>query len=187
MIVVAAACAGLLVAACGGSSPTGRQAAARSDYADAVKVSQCMRTHGVPDFPDPSANGGTKIQASQSSSGQSSINVDGHALNESAPAFQHAMNQCQKYAPQGPPISAAQLAKVRVGALAMAKCMRAHGVTNFPDPDVSTGPNGHGISITLGAKAAGSGADLNPNSPAFQAAQKICQPLMKSALSLGKP
>jgi hypothetical protein len=47
-------------------------------------------------------------------------------------------------------------------ALEFAKCMRAHGVTNFPDP----GGSGN---IEL---APGSG--LNPQSPAFQTAQKAC-------------
>ncbi|MGH2858558.1 MAG: hypothetical protein ACRDMJ_13875 [Solirubrobacteraceae bacterium] len=43
--------------------------------------------------------------------------------------------------------------------------MRAHGVTNFPDP----GPSG-GIQIPGGA--------INPQSPAFQSAQKACFKLM---------
>ena len=51
-------------------------------------------------------------------------------------------------------------------ALAMAKCIRAHGVPNYPDPQQSGG----GISI-------GSGSGFNPNSPAFQAAVTACQSL----------
>lgn len=47
--------------------------------------------------------------------------------------------------------------------LAFAKCMRAHGVSNFPDPTP-----GRGIEI-----APGSG--LNPQSPAFQRAQSACR------------
>jgi len=42
--------------------------------------------------------------------------------------------------------------------------MRAHGVTNFPDPD------GHGINIA--------GTGINPQAPSFQAAQKACFKLM---------
>jgi hypothetical protein len=48
--------------------------------------------------------------------------------------------------------------------LAMSKCMRAHGITHFPDP------NGHGINI--------GGTGIDPRSPAFQAAQKICFKLL---------
>lgn len=46
--------------------------------------------------------------------------------------------------------------------LQTSKCMRAHGISNFPDPD----ENG---AINIG------GTGLNPQSPAFQAAQRVCQ------------
>jgi hypothetical protein len=45
------------------------------------------------------------------------------------------------------------------------KCMRAHGVTNFPDPS-SRG----GINIA--------GTGLNPRSPAFEGAQTACSKLL---------
>jgi len=44
--------------------------------------------------------------------------------------------------------------------------MRAHGVTNFPDPSGSGG----GINI--------SGTGINPRSPAFRAAQTVCFKLL---------
>ena len=47
--------------------------------------------------------------------------------------------------------------------LELARCMRAHGIANFPDPSA-----GGGIEL-----APGSG--LNPQSPAFQAAQTACK------------
>jgi len=62
----------------------------------------------------------------------------------------------------------ALVAKARQAALAHAQCMREHGVPNFPDPTIST--NGGGIVQSSG------GRGLNPQSPAFQQAQKICQP-----------
>lgn len=43
-----------------------------------------------------------------------------------------------------------------------ARCMRAHGLTNFPDP---TGGGGIQLNASSG---------LNPQSPGFQAAQKAC-------------
>ncbi len=93
-----------------------------------------MRRHGVPDFPDPSSGGRFGIQQSSSGNGGGTLSVDGRQLSVSAPAFQTAMQECQKYQPQGPPISGAQLAKLQKGALKMAQCMRTHGVPNFPDP-----------------------------------------------------
>jgi hypothetical protein len=172
MLAVAAA-----LAACGGSSPNkpSKQAAVNGG-GNGLKLAECMRSHGVPDFPDPSSGGGNSIQQSPNG-GVSSITVDGHKLNVSGPAFQNAMQTCQRLQPQGPPISGAQLAKLQKGALKMAGCMRSHGVPNFPDPQVGTGPDGHGISMRLGAKGGG-GSAINPQAPAFQAAQKICMPLM---------
>lgn len=49
--------------------------------------------------------------------------------------------------------------------LKYSKCMRAHGIADFPDP----GPNGQ---LQL---RAGPGSDLNPDSPQFQAAQRACE------------
>lgn len=48
--------------------------------------------------------------------------------------------------------------------LQFSKCMRAHGVPSFPDPSSSGG-----VRLTPGS-------GLHPQSPAFQAAQKICRP-----------
>jgi hypothetical protein len=48
--------------------------------------------------------------------------------------------------------------------IAFSKCMRAHGVTNFPDPS-----GGGGLRIPAG---------VNPGSPSFQAAQTTCFKLM---------
>jgi hypothetical protein len=179
-VTAAMLAAAVALAACGGSSPTkpSKQAAVNGG-GNGLKLAECMRSHGVPDFPDPSSGngGGSSIQQS-SNGGATSITVDGHQLNVSGPAFQKAMQTCQSLQPHGPPISGAQLAKLQKGALKMAECMRSHGVPNFPDPTVGTGPDGRGVGIRIGAKAAGGGGGLQPNSPAFQAAQKVCMPLI---------
>jgi hypothetical protein len=161
----------LALAACGGSSSPGGRTIASNNAP--LKLAQCMRTHGVPGFPDPS--GGTfGIQATPGGSG-GSVSVDGHQLNVNAPAFQKAMKDCQKYQPQGPAVTSSQIAKVKQGALKMARCMRTHGVPNFPDPKVSVGPGGRGIEMSIGAQAAAGGPGrLGPASPAFQKAQKTC-------------
>lgn len=57
--------------------------------------------------------------------------------------------------------------------IAMSKCMRAHGVTNFPDP------TGHGINI--------GGTGIDPRSPAFQAAQTKCFKLLPGGGPQGHP
>ena len=167
----------ITVAACGGTGPsnnaTASNAAVRKN--SALKISECMRSHGVPQFPDLGANGGIEIQASPNG-GNASISVNGHSVNVSGPAFQKAMQECRKFGPKAPPVSAAQLANIKQGALKMAECMRSHGVPGFPDPKVTSGPGGHGIAVQIGGPP-GSGSTpggFNPRSPAFQHAQKVC-------------
>lgn len=138
-----------------------------------------MRSHGVPDYPDPSSNGTFGIQASSNGS-SATISVNGHNLNVSGPAFRRATNECSKYQPQGPPISGAQLAQIKQGAIKMAECMRSHGVPNFPDPKVGAGPGGHGIQVQIGIGSAGGSRASGPNrSPAFQKAMNTCQSYMQ--------
>jgi hypothetical protein len=55
--------------------------------------------------------------------------------------------------------------------LAFSRCMRAHGISDFPDPD----SNGE-----LGVSG---GGDLTITNPKFQAAQKACQALMPFQLT----
>ena len=170
----------IAVAACGGSSPSNSPTASHTAQKSAgVKLAECMRRNGVPQYPDPSGGGGFSIQAS-ANGGNASISVNGHTINVSGPAFQTAMQKCRTEMPQGPPISGSQLAKVKQGALKMAACMRSHGVPNFPDPKVTTGPGGRGIGVSIGGPpgSGSSGRSLDPRSPAFQRAQKVCQPLM---------
>jgi hypothetical protein len=134
-----------------------------------------MRANGVPNFPDPGGNGGG-IQVQSSANG--SMTVNGVAV--SAPAFHNATKKCQSEMPQGRPVSAGQIAKLRAGALKMANCMRSHGVPNFPDPVVRAGPGGRGIEMSVG----GANAGINQQSPAFQKAQQTCGPLMGGPLGV---
>jgi hypothetical protein len=175
--------AALAVAACGGShkpktstqANAGQALSSSALHSDALRFAQCMRANGVPNFPDPSSSGGgIAISSSQSAGGGRTLTVNGVPVD--APAFQTAQQKCQKNLPQGPTVSTSQLDKLRAGALAMAKCMRAHGVTNFPDPVVSAGPGGHGVRVQIG------GPGVSPTSPAFQAAQQTCGHLMGGAI-----
>jgi hypothetical protein len=75
----------LLAAGCGGSA--GPSAAQQRQYmAHALKFSQCMRSHGIKDFPDPTASG--------------SIGTGGNDPN--APRFQAAQKACSHYLPAHP-------------------------------------------------------------------------------------
>jgi len=157
--------ASLLIVACGSSGPgntTGKPSRAQS-----IAFADCVRSHGVPNFPDPSTaqGGGLQIQQSDRSGSGASTKVNGVAVN--GPAFQAAMQACRSYLPKGGTPSPAKTAQLKAKALAMARCMRSHGVPSFPDPQFQTGPGG-GFGIRLG------GPGINPQSPAFQTAQRAC-------------
>ncbi len=53
-------------------------------------------------------------------------------------------------------------------ALSYAKCMRSHGITDFPDPTVQDNAHGKGVGFSMP-----SGVD--PHSVKFQSASKTCQ------------
>ena len=129
---------------------TPAQRAAQLAYAE------CMRAHGVSDFPDPDSQGRIRIHGGQ-----------GSDLNPDNPTFKNAQKACQSKQPKPTP---AQQAQAQAYALRVARCMRAHGIKDYPDP--STGSGG-GISIHLNNSP---GSDLNPNNPLFQRAQAKCMP-----------
>jgi hypothetical protein len=172
-ILLCLAGAGLSLSACGGTSSPGAGGSTSpqdtaANNSKALQFAECMRAHGVPNFPDPT--GGQidlRVQQTPNSTTVNGVQVSG-------PAFQTAMKSCRPYLPNGGRPTAAQTAKAKTQALAMSKCMRSHGVPNFPDPQFQTGPNG-GIGVRI------SGAGINPNSPAFQAASKACGQIFGSA------
>jgi len=172
MLVAAA----VTLAGCGGSSKPSSNNTTSKRQGFGLAMARCMRANGVPNFPDPSSSGGG-LQAS--GNGQT-MTINGVPV--SAPAFQKAMNKCQSKLPKGPPISAATIARLKAGALKMAECMRSHGVSNFPDPQIEVAPGGHGVGVRIGV-GGGPGSGLNPQSPAFERAQQACGHFMGPAFA----
>jgi len=126
--VLVAASVSLAIAACGSSSKPQSKSGVGFSSAG-VKYSDCMRSHGVPNFPDLNANGSVSLPSS---------------IDPQAPAFQSAEGTCASLRPQGsppPPISLAQ----QKSFVANAECMRTHGIPDFPDP--TFGPGGHGLGV----------------------------------------
>jgi hypothetical protein len=82
-----------------------------------------MRDHGVPESdPQVQANGSIRIGGE----------YDKHLLDDET--LRKAIDACKKYEVVLPPSVMAQ--KIE-GAREYARCMRAHGVENFPDPDAN--------------------------------------------------
>ena len=154
LVVLAAALAAtaLLAAACGGGSgaPVSAQL---TNYQKALAYSQCMRAHGEPGFPDPQSNGSLLIDGQKD-------HLNGALMNSASKACQHLM-------PKAPPLTASQQQKITAQALKFVACMRAHGLSTFPDPHVSSS----GIEMQLPK-------NLQPSSPVFRAAQQACKKLM---------
>jgi hypothetical protein len=165
VIAVIAAC--LLTAGCGGSSP--RTTSGSNTAAKQVAFSRCMRTHGVPDFPDPGASSGV-----ENSIGGIAIPT---TINMQSPAFKTAQANCVKLLPSGPPVGKQQLTALERQMVQTSRCMRAQGVTGFPDPTNgpvpagsagnSIGMGGHVVSLVLPST-------INVNSPAFKQAAAKC-------------
>jgi hypothetical protein len=160
-VVAALLALGTLAAACGSglaspgvakapssTSTTSGSSSQSSSYKSALAYTTCIRSHGVPNFPDPTPSGGFNISS-----------------NPNDPQLQAAQTACQSLLPNGgnqtsggnfTPQQQAQL-------LQYAQCMRAHKILNFPDP------TSHGLGSLNG---------IDINSPQFQSASAACQPLL---------
>ena len=140
-LALAVTCGVLAIAGCGSSS-TPPTTVGSGPLTAAVKFAACMRSHGVSSFRDPTPNG-------QGSSA-------GPAVKRS-PAFHAAQQACHAIQAE---LVDMKPKPSRARQLAQAECMRAHGVTGYPDP-----LPGGGFSIS---------SSVDPQSPTFIAASKAC-------------
>jgi hypothetical protein len=86
-----------------------------------------------------------------------------------------ANNACRHLLPNGGVPTAAQRQQMLTQGLKFAKCMRAHGISNFPDPKLGGGP------VTIG------GSGIRIQSPQFLSAQHACQSLLRKSGALQIP
>jgi hypothetical protein len=150
-----------LLAACGSTGQpsgtgTGTASAAQGGKSRDLEFSNCMRSHGVTNFPDPPATG---LQLPV-------------GVNAQSPAFKSAQQACKQFEPDnGPP--PATSARDRTAALAFARCMRSDGVPEFPDPSFSP-PTGAPRILFLRGVVFAMPASVDPKSPAFRRAARAC-------------
>jgi hypothetical protein len=148
----------LAVAACGEEQAGGAASSGdrESQNRDAILAhAQCMRDHGV-DVPDPQFHGGRVTQ---------------RGPDESVPPekLREAEEACEKHLEdvEPPELSEEQQQEMKEAALAHARCMREHGIENFPDP--TFGEDGRTelrIDKSMG---------IDPNDPEFQEAEEACR------------
>jgi hypothetical protein len=129
-LAAAIASIALLAAGCGSSSPASPNAASAASFtAAAFKYSSCMRNHGLSSFPDPTMT---------DHNGQQVAYLTATIPINPSPAFKSAQNACRGILPTPINASAAQLAQQQQAReqhlLAFAKCLRSHGIPDFPDP-----------------------------------------------------
>jgi hypothetical protein len=154
-VAAAAIAAATVIAALGSSASSSAgaptQAQIKQGQQDAVRFAQCMRSHGVPNFPDPTSPQEFKLYIASS---------------EGSPAFQSAETACQHLLPSGGPPrqTPAQRQAQLVAALAFAHCLRSHGFPNFPDPN-SSGQLTHEMLASAG---------IDPRQPALLHAADAC-------------
>ena len=143
-VIMATAGLILLAQACSdGSSSTGSGGAANAagsvSSPSAVSYSHCMRSQGVPNYPDPGSGGQLPKTSAQL------LGISGSQFNE-------AQRACRRLLPaSGGSLDAASLQQCHLAGvcppalvqqaldagLRFAQCMRSHGVPNWPDPTVN--------------------------------------------------
>jgi hypothetical protein len=125
--LVAVAAVSLLAAGCGGgSSTTTANTTTTATQNGPVAYARCMRSHGVPNFPDPTSGGGGDKPAV--------IRALQGVGNSQSQAAQTACMQVNGGSP-GTGRTAAESQAETSAMLAFAHCMRGRGFPNFPDPN----------------------------------------------------
>jgi hypothetical protein len=123
-----------------------------------------MRSHGVPNFPDPSTVAPRAIK-----------DIAQH-LAASNPRFTAAARACNHLLPNGGPSpdTGQQTRRQLADELSFARCMRNHGVSRFPDPSVRGG-------LTV-AMVEAEGIDVH--SPTFLREVQACLPASHGGLTV---
>jgi hypothetical protein len=159
LAVLCAALASLGLAACGGGAS--KSNVSQENDQRLVKFAKCMREHGVKVSTPTGSSGMLRI-----GSGDKPGNI--HQL-------EAAQQACKRYQPKATAQNLSPQEKVEreEQVLKFAKCMREHGI------DVHASTAGGGAQIKIQSRAGTGGSrGPNPESPAFQAAQKGCQGLL---------
>jgi hypothetical protein len=147
----------LLNAGCSTAAPQ----AGAANREQAMQFSQCMRTNGVRDFPDPDGSGSLTIDGV----------ANGSSLDTNSAAFARAIATCKDLQPPGF-TGHKRTSEEQANALKFAQCIRDNGVPDFPDPT----PDGPLLNVD------GSKPGLKA---ALDAAMRKCRDLAANAGAVG--
>jgi hypothetical protein len=159
--IVAVAAFALLEAGCGGgSSPaSSTTAATASTQTGALAFARCMRSHGLPKWPDPTSSGVFDKKA---------LRQTGYSVSQVRAAEDGPCNHLLGGASDAEPaITAAE----RADYLRAAECMRSHGIAGFPDPTFQD--NSVRTNIP---------SSIDQDAPQFRSAATICTKLIPAGL-----
>jgi hypothetical protein len=164
VITLPAITCAMAIAACGTSGHSGGAASGGSSLSNSeLKVSECMRSHGVPNFPDPSGGGG-------------GFNLNGSGINPQSPAFDSAQRTCFKLLPGGGP--GAHPTQAMAQTLQVSECMRRRGVSGFPDPTLKLPSIANRTEYSIVEDRDGAvlavPSTISTSSPAFKQAATAC-------------
>jgi len=167
VMIAALAATALALGACGSSDGGGASSGtpSKSDedkaYDGALKFAKCMRDNGI-DMPDPQRQAGGGILQKMGSDKDAPINEA---------KLEAAQKRCEHFMANGGGSGPGpgDDPKQRDAMLAYSKCMRQNGVPKFPDPKFS------GNKVELSLRTKDGSVNLNPDAPAFKAAEKVCQ------------
>ncbi len=157
----------LLAAACGSSprghvaqlgstlAPTGASSSpAGASQHSLLAFAACMRSEGVPDFPDPDGSGALpKRRVAQ-------LAVD-------SPGFVPAHRACAHLLPNGGQPSQALVQQAWNDMRSFARCMRSRDVRNWPDPTVTSAQDNRPFFDTP--------KSIDPNAPRITTAIQACR------------
>jgi hypothetical protein len=157
-IIVTAGLA-LLSPACGRSPAT----SSPSPIAQPLAFSHCMRSKGVPSFPDPSGSGVWPKTEVELAAGN--------------PRFQAATQACGHLLPDGGPgvpPSPTVTQQIQSDMAKFARCMRSHGVPSWPDPTLDRGR------AVFDPQAAG----IDTSAPQISATMQECDHVFPASLGV---
>lgn len=144
-----------LLAGCG---TTGGRAPDSHDADPAVRYAQCLRSHGLPSFPDPRPGQPPTIPS---------------GVDTQTPAFHAAQQACANLLPSESS-SGSQAAGRDAELVELARCMRANGVPTFRDPTSSPPPPSHGNALGGPGGWLSLGTPQAQQSPAYKHAAAVC-------------
>jgi hypothetical protein len=159
--LAALALVALIGAGCGSNDTAHTSATASPKTASArekaVRFAECIRAHGVADFPDPNAK-----------------NEFEYGVSVTPAVWKRATTACKDLQPPGT-LSSKRTHKEQSDALKFAQCMRDNGVKDFPDP-----ANGEPLVDTTKIPSLG---DRSPRTdPVFAPAMDKCRVALEAAL-----